>query len=59
MEFPLSYDWKFVVAVGGSIAGIIAVKKLDSAAIENISIHAIDMLSKFLNSTLKNNSLHN
>ena len=37
-----NFGWKSVVALGASIIGIIFASKMDGAAVERVSIHAID-----------------
>lgn len=38
----ISFDWKFVLAVGGSAVGIVLAYRMEPAAIKRVLIHAID-----------------
>ncbi len=42
MNFNVTIDWKFVVALGASAVGTIFAIKMDADAVERVSIHAID-----------------
>lgn len=42
MNFSVNIDWKFVVALGVATVGTIFASKMDSSAVERVSIHAID-----------------
>ncbi len=42
MHSVVTIDWKFVVALGGSVVAVIFSKKLDSAAVERVSISMIE-----------------
>lgn len=42
MNFVVTLDWKFVVALGAAACGIILSVKMSSEAAERVSIHAID-----------------
>lgn len=42
MNFVVNVDWKFVFALGATTVGIVFAVKMDSAAVERVSIHAID-----------------
>ena len=42
MNFVVTIDWKFVVALGAAASGIIFAVKMESDAAERVSIHAID-----------------
>ena len=42
MNFDVKIDWKFVVACGSVAVGVIFAVKMDPAAIEKVSIVAID-----------------
>lgn len=42
MNFVVNVDWKFAVALGATTVGIVFAVKMDSAAVERVSIHAID-----------------
>lgn len=47
MNFTLTVDWRFVVALGVAVSGIILITKMDSGAAERVSIHAIDACEEF------------
>lgn len=42
MNFNVTIDWKFVVALGTATVGIIFATKMNSEAVERVSIHAVD-----------------
>ena len=42
MNFVVTIDWKFVVALGAAVVGTIFASKMDASAAERVSIHAID-----------------
>lgn len=42
MDFSVTFDWKFVVALGVAVMGIILCAKMDPDAAERVSIHAVD-----------------
>ncbi len=42
MNLEVKIDWKFVLALGAVVVGIIFGKKMSSDAAEQVSIHAID-----------------
>ncbi len=42
MSFIVTIDWKLVVALGVVAVGTIFARKMDPAAIERVSIHAVD-----------------
>ena len=42
MKFVVTLDWKFVVALGAAIGGIILCAKMEPDAAERVSIHAVD-----------------
>lgn len=42
MNFVVTLDWKFVVALGAAACGIILCSKMSPEAAEKVSIHAID-----------------
>lgn len=42
MNWNVTIDWKFVVALGGSAVGVIFALKMDPAAAERVSTHAVD-----------------
>ena len=42
MNLSVILDWKFVVALGAAVSGIILASKMDSVTAERVSIHVID-----------------
>ena len=42
MNFVVTIDWKFVVALGAATVGTIFAVKMDASAAERVSTHAID-----------------
>lgn len=44
MNIAVNIGWKFVVALGTVVIGVIFSVKMDSDAAERVSIHAIDAL---------------
>ena len=42
MNFVVTIDWKFAVALGAAVGGIILCAKMSPDAAERVSIHAID-----------------
>lgn len=46
MSFVVSLDWKFVVALGSTVIGIILCEKMSPEAAERVSIHAVDTLKE-------------
>ena len=42
MNCSVIVDWKSIAALGGSIATIFLLWKLDASAVERVSIHVID-----------------
>lgn len=42
MNFNVTIDWKFVVALGTATVAIIFAAKMDGSAAERVSIHAVD-----------------
>ena len=42
MNFVVTFDWKFVVALGAAVIGSILAVKMEATAAERVSIHAID-----------------
>ena len=42
MNFFVNIDWKFVVALGAAVSGIILSCKMDSEAAERVSTHIVD-----------------
>ena len=47
MNFNVTVDWKFVGALGVSVVGTIFACKMDSAAAERVSTHAVDAVKEF------------
>ena len=47
MNFVVTIDWKFVVALGAAVSGIILCTKMDPDSAERVSIHAIDACKEF------------
>ena len=47
MNFTITVDWRFVVALGLTVSGIILSVKMESDAAERVSIHAIDACKDF------------
>ena len=47
MNFNVSIDWKFVVALGTASVAIIFATKMDSSAAERVSIHAVDAFKEY------------
>lgn len=46
MDFKVVVDWKFVVALGGAVAGVIFAVKLDPSGVKEVSVHAVDAFKK-------------
>lgn len=42
MNFNVVIDWKFVVALGTAVVGTVFAVKMDSDAVERVSIHMVD-----------------
>lgn len=42
MKTTIVIDWKFVVAIGFVAIGVVFASKMDSEAIKDVSIHAVD-----------------
>lgn len=42
MNLNVTIDWKFVVALGTAAVGVIFAVKMDGAAAERVSTHAVD-----------------
>ena len=42
MEPNVKIDWKFVVALGAAVVGIIFAVKMDASAVERVSDHMVD-----------------
>ena len=47
MNLNVTIDWKFVVALGTVVVGIIFAVKMDADAAERVSIHAIDACKEY------------
>lgn len=47
MNLNVTVDWKFAVALGGSVVGIIFATKMNSNTAERVSIHAIDACKEY------------
>ena len=47
MDFKVILDWKLMVALGGTVVGIMFACKLDSAAVKEVSIHAVDACKEY------------
>lgn len=47
MSLVLTVDWRFVVALGAAVSGIILSVKLEPDAAERVLIHEIDACAEF------------
>lgn len=47
MNFDVTIDWKFVVALGAAVGGIIFCAKMGPDAAERVSVLAIDACKEF------------
>ena len=47
MNFVVTIDWKFVVALGASAVGIIFAVKMDADAAERVSTHVVDACKEY------------
>ncbi len=47
MNFVVTLDWKFVVALGTAVSSVILSTKMEPDAAERVSIHAIDACKEF------------
>jgi hypothetical protein len=47
MNFVVTIDWKFVVALGAATVSTIFAAKMDAAAAERVSIHAVDACKEY------------
>lgn len=47
MNFAVTIDWKFVVALGAATVGTIFAVKMDASAAERVSIQAIEAVKEF------------
>lgn len=42
MNFLVCIDWKFVLAIGAAVSGIILTSKINADAAEHVSTHVVD-----------------
>ena len=42
MNVNVTIDWKFIVALGATTAGIIFAVKMNPSAVERVATHAVD-----------------
>ena len=54
MNFNVTCDWKFVVALGSTVVMTVFAVKMDSDAVERVSTHAVDSLGMLVGSRLVN-----
>ena len=47
MNFVVTIDWKFVVALGAATVGTIFAVKMDATAAERVSIHVVDACKEY------------
>ena len=47
MNLTVVIDWKFVVALGAAVGGVILCAKMEPDAAERVSIHAVDACKEF------------
>ena len=47
MNFVITLDWKFVVALGTAAVGVIFAVKMDGSAAERVSTHAVDACKEY------------
>ena len=47
MNLTVLIDWKFAVALGGAAALVIFASKMDGAAAERVSTHAVDACKEY------------
>ena len=47
MNFVVTIDWKFVVALGVATVGTIFAVKMDAGAAERVSIHVADACKEY------------
>ena len=47
MNFVVTIDWKFVVALGAATVGTIFAIKMDASAAERVSIRAVDACKEY------------
>ena len=55
MNFNVTIDWKFAVALGSAVVGTIFAVKMDSPAVERVSTHAVDACKEY---AIAENSVH-
>ncbi len=48
MSFVVIIDWKFIVALGAAVSGIILSAKIDSDAAERVSAYMVDAYKECL-----------
>ena len=49
MNFVVTLDWKFVVALGAAVGGVILCAKMEPDAAERVSTHAVDACKELSN----------
>lgn len=49
VNMKVDVDWKSISALGAAVVGIIFSLKMDAAAAERVSIHAIDAVKEYSN----------
>lgn len=47
MNFNVTIDWKFVVALGAATVSTIFALKMDASAAERVSTHAVDACKEY------------
>ena len=47
MNFVVTIDWKFVVALGAATVGTIFAVKMDASAAERVSTHVVDTCKEY------------
>ena len=47
MNYTVVFDWKFVVALGTAVVGIIFAAKMDATEAEEVLIHAVDACKEY------------
>lgn len=47
MNLSITIDWKFVAAFGATALGIILAVKMESEAVERVSIHVADTCKEY------------
>lgn len=47
MNYTVVIDWKFPVALGVAVAGVIFAMKMNAADAKEVSIHAIDACKEY------------